>query len=139
MLTREEIRGQWNQVKGRLQEHWGQLTDDDLRQAHGSTDQLIGVVQQKTGATRREVEQFLDRVLSDGRSTADRVSEAASQYAQEASEMAREHYARAANATADLSKQVAHTVRNRPTESLAVAFGLGIAAGALFFLGRRNR
>lgn len=139
MVTREELKGQWKQVKGRLQEHWGELTDDDLHRAEGSADQLIGVVQQKTGATRSEVEQFIAKVLVEGQSAAQRVGEAASQYAEEASAMAREHYERAAAVTTDFSKQVAHTVRNRPTESLAIAFGLGIAAGALFFLGRNRR
>lgn len=138
MVTREEIKGQWNQVKGRLQEHWGELTDDDLARVEGSTDQLIGVVQKKTGATRREVEQFLSRVIEDSQSSMQQFSEAAAQYAEDAGAVAKEHYQRAADATADFSKQVAHTVRNRPTESLAIAFGLGIAAGALFFLGRRR-
>ena len=139
MVTREELKGQWNQVKGRLQEHWGQLTEDDLQRAEGSADQLIGVVQQKTGATRGEVEHFLANVLTEGRSRMDQVTETASQYAEEASVMARQQYERAAEATADFSKQVAHTVRNRPAESLAIAFGLGIAAGAVFFLGRNRR
>lgn len=137
MVTREELVGQWNEVKGRLKEHWGQLTDDDLRRAQGSTDQLVGVVQQKTGATRREIESFLSNIVHD-QSTVERVSAAASQYAEEAGQIAKEQYARAAAATSDFSKQVSHTVRNRPTESLAIAFGVGLAAGALFFLGRRR-
>ena len=36
MVKREEIQGRWNEVKGRLKEHWGQLTDDELQQAKGS-------------------------------------------------------------------------------------------------------
>lgn len=139
MVTREELKGQWNQVKGRLQEHWGQLTEDDLRQAEGSADRLVGVVQEKTGATRNEIEQFLSKVLEEGHSAAQRVGQAASHYAEEASEMVRHQYERAAGVTSDFSKQVAHTVRNRPTESLMIAFGLGMAAGALFFLGRSRR
>lgn len=139
MVTREELKGQWNQVKGRLQENWGQLTDDDLLKAQGSADRLIGVVQEKTGAARGEIEQFLSEVLEEGQSAAQRVSQAASHYAEEASEIARQQYKRAASATTDFSGQVAHTVRNRPTESLLIAFGLGIAASALFFLGRKRR
>jgi uncharacterized protein YjbJ (UPF0337 family) len=139
MVTREELKGQWNQVKGRLQEHWGQLTEDDLRQAQGSADQLVGIVQEKTGATRGEIEHFLSDVIGEGHSAAQRVGQAASHYAEEASELARQQYDRAAGATSDFSKQVAHTVRNRPTESLLIAFGLGIATGALFFLGRDRR
>ncbi|MGB7347215.1 MAG: CsbD family protein [Pirellulaceae bacterium] len=138
MITREELRGQWNEVKGRLQEHWGQLTDDDLRRAEGSTDRLVGVVQQKTGATKREVEEFLDQAMASGRSTLQQASESAAQYVDEATELARQQYARAAAATDQMSKQVVHTVRSRPMESLVIAFGVGIAAGALMFLGRRR-
>jgi uncharacterized protein YjbJ (UPF0337 family) len=138
MVTREEIKGQWNQVKGRLQEHWGQLTDDDLRKMEGSTEQLVGVVQQKTGATRREVEEFLTSIIGEGQTAAQRVMEAASEYAEEAGDIVRQQYVRATSVTDQMSKQVARTVRTRPTESLAIAFGLGIAAGALLFFGRKR-
>jgi len=138
MITKQELQGQWNEVKGRLQEHWGQLTDDDLRRVEGSTDRLVGVVQQKTGASKREVEEFLDEAMASGRSTLQQASESASQYVDEASELAREQYARAAAATEQMSKQMVHTVRERPIESMAIAFGVGIAAGALMFLGRRR-
>ena len=70
MSNRQQIMGHWNEVKGRLKEHWGELTDDDLQQAEGSTDQLVGVVQQKTGAARSEVErqQQLERASGRDRS-----------------------------------------------------------------------
>lgn len=135
MVTREELTGQWNQVKGRLQEHWGQLTEDDLQQAKGSADRLIGMVQEKTGAARGEIEQILNSVVAEGHSAAQRMSEAAAHYAEDASALAREQYERAA----EYSQKLAHTVRSRPTESLLIAFGVGIAAGALIFLNRRHR
>ncbi|MCA9136949.1 MAG: CsbD family protein [Planctomycetales bacterium] len=145
MVTKEELKGQWNQVKGRLQEHWGQLTDDDLRRAEGSADRLVGVVQQKTGATRREVEDFLQDIFCDTNQIKERVTEAARQYAETASEYAAEagdyvkqNYRLASDKGAQYGEKLAHTVRSRPTESLAIAFGLGIAAGALFFLKNRR-
>ena len=145
LVTREELKGQWNQVKGRLQEHWGQLTDDDLSRAEGSADQLVGVVQQKTGATRREVEDFLDSAVREGdrigqqvSDTAQQVADVAGQYAAEAGEYVKDNYRRAADMSGQYADRIAHTVRTRPGESLAIAFGLGIAAGALFFMkGRR--
>ncbi len=139
MLTRDELKGQWTEVKDRLQEHWHQLSEADLSTASESADQLIGIVQQKTGAARNEIEDFLDGVVAEGRSTANKVSQAASHYAEQASDIAQQQYSNVADATADMSKRVAHTVRNRPTESLAIAFGLGIAVGALALMGRRNR
>lgn len=47
MLTREELQGHWNQVKGQIQERWGEITNDELREVEGNTDQLVGLIQQK--------------------------------------------------------------------------------------------
>ncbi len=145
MVTREELKGQWNEVKGRLQEHWGQLTDDDLSRANESADQLVGFVQEKTGATRREIEEVLSNVIGEGHRIGERVSEAAHQYADSAGEYAAEageylkqNYRRAADIGSDYGDKIATAVRNRPAESLAIAFGLGIAAGALFFMKPRR-
>lgn len=143
MSDRQEIKGRWNEVKGRLKEHWGQLTDDDLQQVEGSADRLVGVVQQKTGATKSEIEHFLDSVL--GGSFGDQAAETVQHYAEvaqataaEAAQYARENYRRVASQTGDYGARLAETVRTRPSESLAIAFGLGIAAGAFFFLGRKK-
>lgn len=138
MNTREELRSHWDEVKGRLQKQWGQLTEDDLQQFRGSTNELIGVIQRKTGATRNEIETFLSNVISEGETIAGRVSDVAQRYAGEASDYARENYDRAAAATSDFSRQLAMNVRRRPAESIAIAFGVGIAAGAFLFLGRRR-
>ncbi|TWU01708.1 hypothetical protein Pla100_14430 [Neorhodopirellula pilleata] len=138
MVTREELKGHWNEVTGRLKEQWGQLTDDDLMRAKGSADQLVGVVQQKTGATRREVEQFLTNVLGPENPWASQVAEAAQRYADEAKQYVQQNARRMVNQTGEYSAKVAETVRSKPNESLAIAFGLGLAAGALFFMGRRR-
>ena len=145
MVTREELTGRWNEVKGRLQQHWGQLTEDDLRRAKGSADELVGVVQQKTGATRREVEDFLTNVVQQGSQARERASEAAEQYADvaqqyaaEAGQYMRDNYRRAADVSSEYSERLSHSVRNRPAESLAIAFGLGLVAGALVFFNRRR-
>jgi len=143
MSNREELQGHWNQVKGRLKEHWGQLTDDDLQRAKGSADQLVGVVQERTGAARAEVENFLDRVLNE--SLADQASQkfnefsdAAGQIAAEASAYARERARQIANQSGDYTARVNETVRTRPVESLAIAFGVGILAGAVVFMNRKR-
>lgn len=143
MPSREQLKGQWNEVKGRLKEHWGQLTDDDFRHADGNADQLVGVVQQKTGATRGEVEKFIDSLFHG--SVGERASEAIEQYsdaaqhlARDASDYARRQARRLSQQSVDYSERVAATVRARPVESVVIAFGIGIAAGALFFLGRKR-
>jgi uncharacterized protein YjbJ (UPF0337 family) len=58
-MDKLEIKGNWNQVKGRLKQKWGQLTDDDLSYEEGREDELIGRIQQRTGQAREEVERAI--------------------------------------------------------------------------------
>ena len=64
-MTREPFKGQWKQLKGELNTHWGQLTDDDVMEIEGDDDRFLGSVQARYGAqneeVRRWVEQWLDR------------------------------------------------------------------------------
>lgn len=138
MITREEIKGRWNEVKGRLMEQWEQLTEEDLQQFRGSTNELIGVIQKKTGATRNEIDSFMSNLVNDGERLGNRVSAAAMQYAEGTGEYAKENFDRVAAAATSFSKQVVHSVRSRPAESMAIAFGVGLAAGALLLISRRR-
>ena len=143
MANREQIRGHWNEITGRLKEHWGQLTDDDLQRAEGSADQLVGVVQQKTGAGRSEIEDFIDSLFNRGlgdraAETVQQYSDTAQQMAADASDYVKEQARRVAAQAGDYPAKVVDTVRARPAESLAIVFGLGVAAGALLFLGRKR-
>ncbi len=58
--TTDKIRGNWNQIKGKAKEEYGQLTDDDLAYEEGQEDQLIGRLQQKLGKTKQEVKEWID-------------------------------------------------------------------------------
>ncbi len=48
------IRGNWNQVKGKVREKWGLLTGDDLEHIAGHKDRLIGKIQERYGKTKWE-------------------------------------------------------------------------------------
>ncbi|QIA09064.1 CsbD family protein [Draconibacterium halophilum] len=58
--TTDKIKGNWNLVKGKLKQEYGELTDDDLKHAEGQEDELIGRIQKKTGKTKEEVKNFID-------------------------------------------------------------------------------
>ena len=64
-MTWEEIAGNWTFYKGRIKERWGKLTDDELEVIDGEWDQLIGSLQVRYGLKRNEVEQELQKLLSD--------------------------------------------------------------------------
>ncbi|HET6568131.1 MAG TPA: CsbD family protein [Rhodothermales bacterium] len=66
MTPREqEGKGNWKQFKGRLQESWGDLTNDDLDRYEGQREQLEGHIHEKTGETRESVRQTVDRIARD--------------------------------------------------------------------------
>lgn len=57
-----QIKGKWNEIKGRLKQQYADLTDDDLLYQEGEEDRLIGKLQQKLGKTRDEVIKMLRSV-----------------------------------------------------------------------------
>jgi uncharacterized protein YjbJ (UPF0337 family) len=52
----DQIEGKWKQLKGRVRETWGDLTDDDLDSIGGKRDRLAGLVQEKYGVAKDEAE-----------------------------------------------------------------------------------
>jgi uncharacterized protein YjbJ (UPF0337 family) len=50
-----QIKGTWNELKGKIKAQYAQLTDDDLLYEEGKDDELVGKLQQKLGKTRDEV------------------------------------------------------------------------------------
>ena len=61
-MTKLQFKGSWNEVKGKLKQKYGQLTDNDLAFSEGKDDELLGRLQQKLGKTkdelRKEIESF---------------------------------------------------------------------------------
>lgn len=62
--TQEMIKGRWKQVRGRIREQWGELTESDLDQIAGQRDQLIGLLQEKYDLTREAATEQLDSFTS---------------------------------------------------------------------------
>ncbi len=58
--TKLNFKGNWNVVKGKLKQAYGDLTDDDLTYAEGKEDELVGRIQRKIGTTAAQVRQLLD-------------------------------------------------------------------------------
>ncbi len=59
-----EIKGDWNIVKGKLQQKWATLTNDDLQYVEGKREELLGRIQKRTGQTREAVEKAIDEASS---------------------------------------------------------------------------
>ena len=55
-MNQDRIQGRWKQLKGKVKEQWGKLTDDDLDVIAGRRDQLLGRIQQRHGVAKDEAD-----------------------------------------------------------------------------------
>tara|TARA_R110002124_G_scaffold105414_2_gene256222 strand:+ start:1721 stop:1903 length:183 start_codon:yes stop_codon:yes gene_type:complete len=55
MPNSEEIKGNWNEMKGKLKQNYAELTEDDLLFEEGKDDEMWGKLQQKLGKTKKEI------------------------------------------------------------------------------------
>ncbi|GAA5505857.1 CsbD family protein [Novipirellula caenicola] len=129
MVTKQEISGKWNSITGAVKKKYGQITDDELSQVEGDTDQLIGLIQQKTGQGREQVEAFLSEACQNCDSHSGNFSEMASEYAETASETFREGYEQVARRAREGYEQSAEVLAQRPLESVVAALGVGLITG----------
>ncbi|SLN72763.1 hypothetical protein ROJ8625_03880 [Roseivivax jejudonensis] len=56
----DQIKGNWEQLKGSARQQWGKLTDDDLAEAKGDREAMIGKIQARYGKSKEEATQELD-------------------------------------------------------------------------------
>ena len=62
-MNRDNIQGNWEQLKGKVQKQWGKLTDDDLDVIEGQRKELVGRVQERYGYARDQAEKEVDHFL----------------------------------------------------------------------------
>lgn len=55
-MNQDIFEGNWKQLKGKMREKWGKLTDDDWDTVAGKKDQLLGKLQERYGYSREEAE-----------------------------------------------------------------------------------
>jgi uncharacterized protein YjbJ (UPF0337 family) len=55
-MNKDEIGGNWKQLKGKAKEKWGKLTDDDMTVIEGKRDQLVGKIQERYGYAKEQAE-----------------------------------------------------------------------------------
>jgi uncharacterized protein YjbJ (UPF0337 family) len=122
------IQGEWSHLCSLAKQRWTQLTEDDLRGLEGNIEQLVGRIQQKTGEGRDAIEAFFSEMAARGSSAVAQATEAAGQYARQVGGEVRERYESAEG-----------LVRRHPTETVVVAFGVGLLAGLIAGLTIRAR
>ncbi len=56
------LKGHWNEIKGKLKQKYGQLTDDDLTFAEGKEEELLGRLQKRLGKSKEDVRAEIERM-----------------------------------------------------------------------------
>lgn len=54
-MNKLQIKGNWNEMKGKLKQEYADLTDNDLTYAEGKEDELLGRLQKRTGETQENI------------------------------------------------------------------------------------
>lgn len=139
MINQTMLKGNWNEIKGKLRSRWGQLTNDDVQTFNGNVDQLVGLIERKTGETRAAVEKYLDQLTENGASSIGTAVDDARQYVEDAAQRIQEHSRQAIDTFRDRYDEAQEMVRQKPAESIAVCFGIGVFVGLLFGLTLRSR
>ena len=60
-MNKDVLQGKWTEMKGKVKEQWGKLTDDDLDRIDGKSEQLLGLLQQRYGYARDKAEEEYKR------------------------------------------------------------------------------
>ena len=67
-MNEDILQGKWTQLKGKIKQQWGKLTDDEIDQVKGRRDQLVGRVQERYGLARdqaaRDVDDWLNKTAA---------------------------------------------------------------------------
>jgi uncharacterized protein YjbJ (UPF0337 family) len=61
-MTKLQMKGSWNELKGKLKQQFGNLTDDELKFAEGKEDELLGRLQKKLGKSREDLRAMIEKM-----------------------------------------------------------------------------
>ena len=59
-MNKLQFKGGWNEVKGKLKQKYGQLTDNDLTFAEGKDEELLGRLQKRLGRSKEELRKEIE-------------------------------------------------------------------------------
>ena len=61
-MNKLQFKGSWNEIKGKLKQQYGNLTDDDLVFAAGKEDELLGRLQKKLGKSKDDLRLMIEKL-----------------------------------------------------------------------------
>ena len=129
------VEGNWKQMKGRVKERWGRLTDDDLTAIAGRRDQLEGMIQERYGyakeRTRNEIEDWYRSMGSDLAEQIETLRSGIQNLSSTVERIAKEQFPRAHSRATEALNDAEEAVKRNPLVVVAIALGLGLLIGVL--------
>lgn len=129
MVSQTILEENWNDIKESLKSKWKQLSDHDLRGFKGSADELVQVIQHRTGQARTLIENQLEEMISQGRTLKKQVGQYVSEAASQAGEACDAGYDVAARKLREGYSEVSRYAEKNPGAAVAILLGSGILAG----------
>jgi len=129
------VEGNWKQMRGRVKERWGRLTDDDLTVIAGRRDQLEGMIQERYGyakeRARREIEDWYRSMESNLAEQIETLRSGIHDLSSTVERLAKEQLPRARSRATGALTDAEEAVKRNPLIVVAVALGLGLLIGVL--------
>jgi uncharacterized protein YjbJ (UPF0337 family) len=129
------VEGNWKQMRGRVKERWGKLTDDDLTVIAGRRDQLEGMIQERYGyakeRARREIEDWYHSMESNLSEQIESLRSGIQTLSSTVERIAKEQTPRARSRATDIFNDAEDAVKRNPVPALAIALSLGFLIGVL--------
>lgn len=63
-MNSDIFEGKWDQFKGQIRQQYGKITDDQLEQAKGDKQELIGKIKEQYGEAREDVENAVNKIAA---------------------------------------------------------------------------
>lgn len=62
-MNKDIVKGHWKEMKGKIKQQWGDLTDDDISKMHGSYEELEGALQKKYGYNKERIQKEIEKFV----------------------------------------------------------------------------
>jgi ElaB/YqjD/DUF883 family membrane-anchored ribosome-binding protein len=139
MVDHDALLQSWKEISEKLRQHWAELANEEFQSFDGDMNQLVELIQRKTGDARSIVEHYLDELKVNTASAVERATDDVREYAHESREKIEEGTRLAAEVLRESRKMAEEYARRRPGATMAVCVGVGILTGLVLGLSTRRR
>ena len=62
-MNKDQLKGRWRKFSAEVKKHWGELTDDEVRQAEGNSEKLMATIREKYGDSQEAVAAKFNEII----------------------------------------------------------------------------